>query len=154
MGFFPSFVLLFIVDLPMISRRGGRIWQVGNITRLALLHSRRLLPCLQNSFSLIHPRSNGPRVRVDSCPSTPMTFPDSHAGLQARFLAMVQGPEEHHDVIKVAQKRKRGDNHSYENTATTTATRTITTATILAKPEAVTTIMTKKKSLKNTRGSV
>lgn len=37
------------------------------------------------------------------------------AGLQARFLAMVQGPEEHQDVIKVAQKRKRDDNHSDED---------------------------------------
>lgn len=31
-------------------------------------------------------------------------------GLQARFLAMLQEPEDHQDAIKMTQKRKRSDN--------------------------------------------
>ena len=34
------------------------------------------------------------------------------AGLQARFLAMLQEPEDHMDATQVTQKRKRNDNDS------------------------------------------
>jgi hypothetical protein len=37
------------------------------------------------------------------------------AGLQARFLAMLQESEDHQDASKVTQKRKRNDNDNCED---------------------------------------
>ena len=37
------------------------------------------------------------------------------AGLQSRFLAMMEEPEDHQDATKVAQKRKRSDNDDGED---------------------------------------